>query len=92
MRRGADADKVGRAALHDLDEDGDGAARVVHRHRHRAQRHLGPSRVVDVLPTDFTSSVIIPNVHFKRLVSVFSVSCQIIMALNTIQVLILNNN
>ena len=34
----------------DLDEDGDGAAGVVDGDGDRAQRHLGPRRVVHVLP------------------------------------------
>ena len=52
MRGGADADEVGCAALHDLNEDGDGAAGVVDGHGDGAQSHLGPRRVVHVFPAD----------------------------------------
>ena len=41
----------------DLDEDGDGAAGVVDGDGDRAQRHLGPRGVVNVLPESTLHSV-----------------------------------
>ena len=52
VRGGADAHEVGCATLHHLNEDGHGAAGVVHGHGDGAQGHLGPRRVVHVLPND----------------------------------------